>query len=118
MKREALAIAFRSSNRRRSLMNTKPLPCARNCSEPTRPWRQREVADLPRGRYPITYTKDFISIFVTHTQDAREMVNLLTYDLLLRAQGWDLDGGPSHLAAACSTVAGPSAMSPRERARR
>jgi hypothetical protein len=52
----------------------------------------RKVAELPHGRYPITYTKDFISTFVTQTQNTREWVNLLAHDVLLRAQDGDLDG--------------------------
>ncbi len=52
----------------------------------------RKVADLPRGRYPIVYARDFIGTLLPHVQDARMMGNLLAYDVLLRAQDEDLDG--------------------------
>jgi hypothetical protein len=52
----------------------------------------RKVAELPRGRYAITYTKDILSTFVAHAQNTREMTNLLAYDPLLRVQDGDLDG--------------------------
>src|SRR5581483_4509861 len=52
----------------------------------------RKVIDLPHGRYPIEYSKDFLSTVVPHTQDARTFANLLAYDAMLRAQDKDVDG--------------------------
>jgi hypothetical protein len=52
----------------------------------------RKLADQPRGRYPITYSKDYISTLMPSIQDAREVAHLLSYDALFRAQSGDLDG--------------------------
>lgn len=52
----------------------------------------RNVAELPRGRYPIHYTRDFVSTLLPHTQDARAFGTLLDYDALLRAQEGGADG--------------------------
>jgi hypothetical protein len=51
----------------------------------------RKLADLPEGRYPITYSPDFIGTLVPHVQDARAIASLLAYDALLRAQDLDAD---------------------------
>jgi hypothetical protein len=52
----------------------------------------RQVADLPRGRYPIHYSRDFVGTLLPYIQDARTFGNLLAYDVLLRAQDKDVDG--------------------------
>jgi hypothetical protein len=52
----------------------------------------RKVADLPRGRYPITYSRDFISTLLPYTQEARMYGTLFEYDALLRAQDGDVEG--------------------------
>jgi hypothetical protein len=52
----------------------------------------RQVANLAHGRYPIHYTKDFISTLLPHVQDTRIMGILLDYDVLLRIQDGDMDG--------------------------
>jgi hypothetical protein len=52
----------------------------------------RKLADLPEGRYPITYSQDFLGTLLPHTQDVRGIANLLGYDVLLRAQQEDIDG--------------------------
>jgi hypothetical protein len=52
----------------------------------------RRVADLPRGRFPITYTKDYILTVLPCTEDARTMGTLFAYDVLVRAQDEDMDG--------------------------
>jgi hypothetical protein len=52
----------------------------------------RKLADQPRGRFAITYSKDFISTLMTGVQDAREAAHLLSYDALSRAQDGDLRG--------------------------
>src|SRR5262249_42054030 len=51
----------------------------------------RKVVDMPRGRYAITYAPDFISTSLVHTQNTRELTNLLAADALLRAQDQDVD---------------------------
>jgi hypothetical protein len=45
----------------------------------------RKLKDLPRGRFPITYTRDWIST-LRPNQDAREVGNLLEQQALLQAQ--------------------------------
>jgi hypothetical protein len=52
----------------------------------------RRVGDLPRGRYPIAYSRDFISTLLPFTQEARMYGTLFDYDALLRAQVGDVDG--------------------------
>jgi hypothetical protein len=52
----------------------------------------RKLADLSNGRYPITYSPDFIGTLIPHEQDAREAAALLSNDALLRAQEKDPDG--------------------------
>jgi hypothetical protein len=52
----------------------------------------RKIADLPQGRYPITYSPDWISTLLPYTQDARLIANMLGYDVLLQAQDGDADG--------------------------
>src|SRR5438132_1540524 len=44
-----------------------------------------KIKDLPRGRFPISYTKDFIGTALPHAQDTRSMANLLVVDARLRA---------------------------------
>jgi hypothetical protein len=52
----------------------------------------RKIIALTRGRYPITYSSDFISTLIPHTQDARAIANLLALDAQLLAQDKDIDG--------------------------
>ena len=52
----------------------------------------RKLADLPQGRYPITYSADWIGTLLPHRQDAREIAGLLSNDALLRAQDKEADG--------------------------
>ncbi len=52
----------------------------------------RKLADMPRGRFPITYSKNYISTLIPNIQDARGTANVLGYDVLYRAQSGDLDG--------------------------
>jgi hypothetical protein len=59
----------------------------------------RQLADLPEGRYPVTYSVDFIGTLIPHVQDAREIANLLAYDALLRAQDQDADGALASVRA-------------------
>jgi hypothetical protein len=50
-----------------------------------------KIRDKARGRYPITYTRDFIGTLLPFTQDTRTFANLLVNDALLRAHDKDLD---------------------------
>jgi len=52
----------------------------------------RRLADMPRGRAPITWSKDGLFIILNDTQNARTTVNFLRYDALLRSQENDADG--------------------------
>jgi hypothetical protein len=52
----------------------------------------QRVAELPRGRFPITYSRDYILTVLPHTEDARALSNLFLYEALLRAQDEDTDG--------------------------
>jgi hypothetical protein len=52
----------------------------------------RKLVDRTEGRLPITYSADFISTLLPHTQDARQIAALLSNDALLRAQEQDPDG--------------------------
>jgi hypothetical protein len=52
----------------------------------------RKLRTMPRGRYPLTITKDFISTLLPDAQGTREIANLLGYDVMLRAHDRDIDG--------------------------
>jgi len=60
----------------------------------------RKLADMPEGRYPISYKADFISTLLPHIDQARQIANLLVFDAMLRAQQGD-DGGA---LASCRAV--------------
>jgi hypothetical protein len=52
----------------------------------------RKVADMPKGRYPIQYSRDGISTSLNPTQSARHMVNVLDFDVMRRCQDLDFEG--------------------------
>jgi hypothetical protein len=52
----------------------------------------RKLADLPNGRYRISYRPDYISTLFPDLQSARASASLLANDALLRAQEQDMDG--------------------------
>jgi hypothetical protein len=52
----------------------------------------RKMAERTEGRYPITYSADWITTLMPHQQVAREIAALLANDALLRAQDKDSDG--------------------------
>jgi hypothetical protein len=52
----------------------------------------RRLSDLPTGRYPITYSQDFISTARPYLDSIRALTPLLSFDVLLRAQEADADG--------------------------
>src|SRR5262249_59136719 len=51
----------------------------------------RKLADMPRGRFPIQYTPDWIGTRIK-VQDARVVANLLQQDVLLLSQEGDAYG--------------------------
>jgi hypothetical protein len=63
----------------------------------------RKLADLPEGRYPITYSENFIGTLMPHTQEARTLASLLGYDVLWRAQQEDADGALTSCRAILNT---------------
>jgi ABC-type transport system involved in multi-copper enzyme maturation permease subunit len=52
----------------------------------------RAVADMPGGRFPISYPDDLTSLRLPHCQIARELACLLRADAFLRAQDGDING--------------------------
>ncbi len=52
----------------------------------------RRLIDFRRGRFPIAYSRDFISTLLPNIQEARETAHLLQNDALFHAQSGDLDG--------------------------
>src|SRR5262249_20563595 len=52
----------------------------------------RKVAELPRGRYVVHYSPDWIGTLIPHVDQARDLQNLLQYDAMLRSQDGDADG--------------------------
>jgi hypothetical protein len=52
----------------------------------------RRLADRPRGRYDIVWTKDLVGTLVPHVQQVREVTQLLALDARLRALDGDTEG--------------------------
>jgi hypothetical protein len=52
----------------------------------------RKVADLPRGRYAVTWAPDYIGTLMPHLQDVRTVARLLSLDAVRRAHDGDLAG--------------------------
>jgi hypothetical protein len=52
----------------------------------------RAVADMPAGRFAISYPDDLTSLRLPHCQIARELACLLRADAFLRAQDGDING--------------------------
>jgi len=59
----------------------------------------RRLIDLPRGRHPIVWKKDYVSSLIPNTQQSRDVVAILRYDVLLRCQDGDLDGAMQSVRA-------------------
>jgi len=51
-----------------------------------------KIIHKPRGRYSLTFSKDFYSTLLPHLQDTRWCADLLGYDVLLKAQDQDMEG--------------------------
>jgi hypothetical protein len=52
----------------------------------------RKLADLPNGRYPIVWSRDFSGTLLPHVDDVRRVAGLLQYDARLRAHDQDIEG--------------------------
>lgn len=52
----------------------------------------RPVAELPRGRPELTYSRNVLNTPLPYAQGARQVARLLLIDAMLRAQEGDLDG--------------------------
>jgi hypothetical protein len=52
----------------------------------------RSLADQPRGRHAVTYSKDWISTLLPTVQDTRMVAYPLQFDVMVRAQDGDLEG--------------------------
>jgi hypothetical protein len=50
------------------------------------------LADLPDGRYPLTWGLDFVSASIEHLQQSRLVANLLRFEAMRQAQDGDPDG--------------------------
>jgi hypothetical protein len=92
-KRQALADSFQQLEHQRQL-NPEQVAALRKEMKRASPAlaEARKLIELTEGRYPITYSPDFVSTLIPHTQDARQVASLLAFDALLRAQDLDLDG--------------------------
>ena len=53
---------------------------------PTPFWRRVSSSICPRGRYPIVYSKNYISTLLPHIQHARSVAYVLQNDALFRAR--------------------------------
>lgn len=51
----------------------------------------RQLKDMPRGRFPIKYSEDFISTLLPNHQDARQFADLLLHDAYLLAHDNEAD---------------------------
>jgi hypothetical protein len=58
------------------------------------------LADLPTGRYPITWEVRFVTTVIPDVQKSNDVADLLRDDAVLRAQDKDLDGAYRSLRAA------------------
>jgi hypothetical protein len=64
----------------------------------------RKLADLPKGRHPITYKRDFISTLLPTQQNSRSLMTLLQFDVMLQAQDGDLKGALRSCPALLNTA--------------
>jgi hypothetical protein len=52
----------------------------------------RELADRPRGRYPVAWAPDYLSTSTEHHHVARDIRWLLRWEVVLRCQDSDIEG--------------------------
>jgi ABC-type transport system involved in multi-copper enzyme maturation permease subunit len=50
------------------------------------------LADMPRGRYPVNWSRDYIGTLMPHLDAGNRVRQLLWYDVVLRAEEADPDG--------------------------
>src|SRR5262245_29361003 len=53
--------------------------------------KARKLADLPRGRHVVAWSKDYIGTTLPHIDAARQVARLLAYDAIMRAHEGDID---------------------------
>lgn len=63
----------------------------------------RKLKDLPYGRFPMTFSPDFISSRLDGQQRLRGVMDLLNNDVMLQAHSGDLDGAGRSCAALLNT---------------
>ncbi|HLJ96094.1 MAG TPA: ABC transporter permease subunit [Gemmataceae bacterium] len=63
----------------------------------------RRLSEMPTGNLPVAWSRDGWSTPLPHVQDARLPVNLLTLDVLLRAQEEDAEGALASCMAILNT---------------
>jgi len=54
--------------------------------------KAHKIIDLPCGRYPIQFAKDYVSTLLVHTQDSRMFANLFACEAALHAEEEDMEG--------------------------
>jgi hypothetical protein len=64
----------------------------------------RDLADKPRGRYAVAWSRDLVSTMMSHVQQVREVNRMLTLDALLRALDGDMDGALRSCRAALNAA--------------
>lgn len=64
----------------------------------------RKLKDMPKGRFAIKYSPDFISTMLSNQQNARRVMEVLQHDVYLRAQAGDLDGALESCRAGLNTA--------------
>jgi hypothetical protein len=52
----------------------------------------RRLAEMPRGRYAVTWSADAVGTLMPHLEERREVARLLRLDAVLRAHDGDVDG--------------------------
>jgi hypothetical protein len=64
----------------------------------------RELADRPRGRYTVAWTKDQVGTLLPHLEQMRKVTRLLVLDARLRAVDGDMDGALRSCRAALNAA--------------
>jgi hypothetical protein len=64
----------------------------------------RKLKDMPKGRFPITFSADFINTLLPNQQNARSVFHVMQHDAWLRAQDGDLDGAVESCRAAMNAA--------------
>jgi hypothetical protein len=64
----------------------------------------RKLKDMPGGCFAIKYSPDWISTIIADQQNARQVMELLQHDVMLRAQQGDPDGAMESCMALLNTA--------------